>query len=76
MLREGRPVATDQIRAATGRIVELAVPFAVLGAQPDQSVQFYVELLQGLQSRDRAPREGTIQLTCPTPEFEQIMWDV
>ena len=39
-------------------------------------MQFFVELLQDGQSRDRAPREGTIALTRPSPDFEQIMWDV
>jgi hypothetical protein len=32
--------------------------------------------LEGRQSRDRAPREGTINLTCPSANFEQIMWNV
>jgi len=35
-----------------------------------------VELIQDGQSRDRAPREGTIALACPSPDFERIMWDV
>jgi alpha-amylase/alpha-mannosidase (GH57 family) len=76
VLREGRPVATTDVRAAVSQIVEMAVPFSLLNIHPDQTVQFYVELLEGVQSRDRAPREGTIHLLCPTPEFEQIMWDV
>jgi hypothetical protein len=59
-----------------GRIVEISVPFALLNIQPDEPLQFYVELMEGVQSRDRAPREGAIHLLCPTPEFEQIMWDV
>jgi hypothetical protein len=28
------------------------------------------------QSRERGPREGSIGFARPTPEFEQIMWDV
>jgi alpha-amylase/alpha-mannosidase (GH57 family) len=75
-LREGRPIETKDVRAAVGQIVELAVPFALLNIVPDQAMQFYVELLEGVQSRDRAPREGAIHLLCPTAEFEQIMWDV
>jgi alpha-amylase/alpha-mannosidase (GH57 family) len=63
-------------RAGVDQIVELAIPFEVLGLRVGQPIQFYVELLQGTQSRDRAPREGTIQLACPPPYFEQIMWDV
>jgi alpha-amylase/alpha-mannosidase (GH57 family) len=58
------------------QIVELAVSFECLGVQVDQPILFYIELLQGGQSRDRAPREGAISLSCPSPNFEQIMWDV
>ena len=31
---------------------------------------------RGRSGRDRAPREGSINLTCPLPDFEQAMWDV
>ena len=58
------------------QVVEVAIPFARLAVKVDQPIQFYVELLQGGQSRDRAPREGAISLFCPSPDFEQIMWDV
>lgn len=64
------------IEVGIDRIVELSVPFDLLGAKVDQPVHFFVELLEGKQSRDRAPREGTINLTCPSADFEQIMWDV
>jgi hypothetical protein len=42
----------------------------------NQHVQFYVELLEAEQSRERAPREGSIAFVRPTAEFEQMMWDV
>jgi alpha-amylase/alpha-mannosidase (GH57 family) len=58
------------------QIVEVAIPLDRLKVGVDQPILFYIELLQGGQSRDRAPREGTINLTCPSPDFEQIMWDV
>jgi alpha-amylase/alpha-mannosidase (GH57 family) len=58
------------------QILEIIVPFQLLGAKPEKPLQFFVELMQAGQSRDRAPREGTIHLICPTPDFEQIMWDV
>jgi alpha-amylase/alpha-mannosidase (GH57 family) len=58
------------------QIVEVAIPFGRLGVKVDEPLWFYVELLQGSQSRDRAPREGAINLTCPSPDFERIMWDV
>jgi alpha-amylase/alpha-mannosidase (GH57 family) len=64
------------VRAGVDQIVEASVPFQTLGVKVGKPIQFYVELLQGAQSRDRAPREGTIHLTCPSPDFEHIMWDV
>ncbi len=70
--RDRRPAS----RSASTRSLELRRPFDALGVAVDQPVQFYVELLQADQSRDRAPREGTIALTRPSADFEQIMWDV
>lgn len=74
--REGRELDQTGVAVAIDQIAEVSIPFERLGVQIDQPLQFYVELLQGGQSRDRAPREGTIALTCPSPDFEQIMWDV
>ena len=68
--------AVGKIDIGIARIAECAIPFDLLGAKPKQTVQFYVELLENLQSRDRAPREGNIAFARPVPEFEQIMWDV
>jgi alpha-amylase/alpha-mannosidase (GH57 family) len=76
VLHHGKPVGAQHVEIAIGQIVELAVPFDLLGVKPDQPIQFFVDLLEGTQSRDRAPHEGTVNLTCPTAEFEQIMWDV
>jgi alpha-amylase/alpha-mannosidase (GH57 family) len=64
------------VRVGLDRILEIAVPFALLLVKADQPLQFFIDLLEGRQSRDRAPREGTIHLTCPSPDFEQIMWNV
>jgi hypothetical protein len=63
-------------QAAVDRIAEVAVPFAALGVEVDGPVQFFVELLSDGQSRDRAPRQGTIHLSRPSPDYERIMWDV
>jgi alpha-amylase/alpha-mannosidase (GH57 family) len=77
---EGAPLLPDArgpaVRVGLDRILEVAVPFDLLLVKPGQAVQFFVELRQGTQSRDRAPREGTVHLTCPSADFEQKMWDV
>jgi hypothetical protein len=70
------PYSSAPIQIAIDQIVEFAVPFDMLEVKVDQPVQFFVELLEAGQSRDRAPREGTIDFKRPSPDFEQIMWDV
>ena len=74
---DGQPVETlGRIQIGIDRIAECAIPYDLIEAEAKQPVQFYVELLENQQSRDRAPREGNIVFTWPSPEFEQIMWDV
>jgi hypothetical protein len=76
LVHQGNETSASDIQAGVDQILELAIPFARLGIVVEQPMQFYVELLEGRQSRDRAPREGTINLTCPSANFEQIMWNV
>jgi alpha-amylase/alpha-mannosidase (GH57 family) len=71
-----RELGGPEAQVGIDRIAEAAIPFALLGVQVDQPVQFYVELLESRQSRDRAPREGSIQVQRPSADFERIMWDV
>jgi alpha-amylase/alpha-mannosidase (GH57 family) len=76
LLRDGAPVPGVRLAVGIDQIAELAVPFDALGIAVDQHLQFFVELLRDGQGHDRAPREGTIVLTRPSRDFEQIMWDV
>lgn len=79
LFSHGEKVSIDpmqQVRVGLDRILEVAIPFAILGVEPNEPVTFFVDLLQKNQSRDRVPRDGTIHLTRPTPDFEQIMWQV
>lgn len=74
LLREQELVAGAAIQVATDRILELTVRFADLGVKPEDPVHFFVELFGGKQSLDRAPREGLIELTAPSGDYERIMW--
>jgi alpha-amylase/alpha-mannosidase (GH57 family) len=76
LLHEGYEESAADIALGVDQIVEVAIPFARLGLHVDQAIQFFVEVLERKQSRDRAPREGTFSLACPSPDFELIMWDV
>ena len=76
--RHGEVIAIGDAPVQLGidRIAEMAIPFKLLGIEIQRPLHFYVELLEGRQSRDRAPREGAIHLTRPTADFERVMWDV
>ncbi len=50
------------------------VPFTELKLQPDAPIQLYLEAFAGNKSIDRVPREGTLELVTPTPDFELVMW--
>ena len=76
LVYDGQVVETAGVAAGVDHIAEMAVPFDALGVQVDGPIQFSVDLREGGHSRDRAPRKGTINLTRPSPDFEQIMWDV
>jgi hypothetical protein len=76
LLRGGARAVAPGLEASIGQIAEVAVPFDALGVPVGGPVHFFVDVLEAEQSRDRAPREGTITLSRPSPDFERIMWDV
>lgn len=74
LYRGGRAVPKTDVEVAADQIVELAVRFDDLQLAPQDPIQLWLEVRSGRQSLDRAPREGTLELTVPSPDFEQIMW--
>jgi alpha-amylase/alpha-mannosidase (GH57 family) len=73
----GRPLANGTtVQVATDTILELSVPFSRLDLEAGDPLRFYVELVQGDASLDRAPREGIFELVVPSRDFERIMWQV
>src|SRR5262249_436134 len=58
--RAGGPADAPEVPVEVGldKILEMAVPFDALGVRVGEPVQFFLEVLEGGQSRDRAPREG------------------
>ncbi len=73
----GRKIPESRdIQVGVDRILELSIPFSALEVQQGDPIEFYVEIREGTQSRDRGPRSGTFNLICPSPDFEHIMWQV
>jgi hypothetical protein len=75
-LKDGKIKTSFHGEAAVGPILELSAHLTDLGVKQGDVLQFFVELFANRQSVDRAPRETTIDLTVPSPDFEQIMWQV
>ncbi|MBI3467986.1 MAG: alpha-amylase/alpha-mannosidase [Planctomycetes bacterium] len=74
LYRGKEPLAPSMLEVATDQIVEMAIPFGDLQVREGRPLHFFVELWQQEQSLDRAPREGAIEMTVPSPDYEQIMW--
>jgi alpha-amylase/alpha-mannosidase (GH57 family) len=73
---ERPPSNGTTVQVATGKVLELGLPLARLELAPGDPIRFYVELLKGDTSLDRAPREGIFELVAPSADFERIMWQV
>ena len=76
LYRNEQPLPEARLEVASKLVVEMQVAFDDLGLSQGDPIHFFVELLGDAQSRDRAPREGAIELVTPSPDFEQIMWQV
>lgn len=65
----------NHVQLGIDQIVEASIPFSLLEASVGDPVQFYVDLRESRQSRDRAPREGEIHVERPSAAFESLMWN-
>lgn len=65
---------TSGIRAAVHQVLEVGVPFAVLGVTPTSPVTFFVSLHLAGAELERYPSHHPLELTAPTPDFEAINW--
>jgi alpha-amylase/alpha-mannosidase (GH57 family) len=68
----GRPVQGGL--AARGRVVELAVPWADLGLEVGEGVEFHVEVFRGDELIQRLPRDQEIPITVPDESFGATDW--
>lgn len=71
---EGQPQAKTAAEAAINRILEVAIPYAEIDVDIDHRLHLAVELVRDGEVVERAPSEGTIDLTVPSPDFEKLMW--
>ena len=76
LLKDGKRQSGFHGESAVGQILELGASLTGLGVKPEDTLQFFVEVFSKGQSVDRTPRETTLTLTVPSPDFEMRMWQV
>jgi len=76
LLKNGKPFIFHETgaRCAVNKLVEMAIPFALLDSSPKDELTFYVEIIQNKLVRDRFPREGYIMVKVPDKDFERRLW--
>jgi alpha-amylase/alpha-mannosidase (GH57 family) len=61
---------------AANDIIELAVPFELLGVKANEEVQIFVTVERSGSEVEKWPYRGFIQFKVPTDDFEAMMWQV
>jgi alpha-amylase/alpha-mannosidase (GH57 family) len=61
---------------AANDIIELAVPFDLIGVKPNDEVQYFVTVERAGSEVEKWPYRGYIQFKAPTEDFEAMMWQV
>ncbi len=61
---------------AANDIIELAVPFDLLGVKPNDDIQIFVTVERSGSEVEKWPYRGYIHFKVPTEDFEATMWQV
>ena len=61
---------------AANDIIELAVPFELLGVKANDEIQIFVTVERLGSEIEKWPYRGYIQFKVPTDDFEAMMWQV
>jgi len=68
------PNCAGKVRAAFGKVLELAIPFESLGCGKDERLEFFVTLQIAGSFGERWPIYGTFSAELPGPDFTERMW--
>ena len=61
---------------AANDIIELAVPFELLGVKENDELQIFITVERSGSEIEKWPYRGYIQFKVPTDDFEAMMWQV
>ena len=73
LYRNQKDVSRAKVEVAVDKVLELAVTLEDLNLKEGDRVSFFLDGLSKNRSIDRAPQEGLIELTVPSPDFELFM---
>ena len=65
-----------EMRCGIAKIIEIGVPFSVLGVKPCDKLEFVVVISKDGQEVERWPKGGGIYVTVPSDTYEQEQWSV
>ena len=71
---EGTPKEKMDVRAAYGKVLELAIPVGLLDCEGDERLEFFVTLQIPGSFGERWPIYGTFSAELPGPDFIERMW--
>jgi hypothetical protein len=66
----------ERMLAAFDKVLELGIPFAELGCESDDRIEFFVTLTAPGMIGERWPMYGTFLAELPGKDFEERMWEV
>jgi alpha-amylase/alpha-mannosidase (GH57 family) len=61
---------------AADEIIELAIPFELLGVKPNDEIHCFITVERKGSEIEKWPYRGFIQVKVPTEDFEAMMWQV
>ncbi|HIJ59256.1 MAG TPA: glycoside hydrolase [Nitrospirae bacterium] len=67
------PVKTTFLASAKD-IFELQIPFDQIGVNMNDEIQFSIHIMKNGDEIERCPWRGYITFTCPSPDYEKMMW--
>jgi hypothetical protein len=71
-----RTLVSEIHTVAANDIIELAVPFELLGIKANDEIQMFVTVERSGSEVEKWPFRGYIQFKAPTDDFEAMMWQV
>jgi len=62
------------LRIASGKVVEMAIPFKTIGAKRGESIKFFMQIDSEDFGAERWPARGLLLIEAPGEEFEEERW--